>query len=60
MHVHVEESWQEDFSGAVEGFDPGGWFDRRRDAFDFSFRIHQNVEPPWCGVVGIDGEPAVE
>jgi hypothetical protein len=60
MHMHVEESGQEDFSGAVEGIDPGGGFDLRRDAFDFSLRIHQNVESPWCGVVGIDGAPAVE
>jgi hypothetical protein len=58
--MHVEESGQEDFSGAVEGFDPGGGFDFWCGALDFAVGAHEDVESPWRGVVGIDGEPAAE
>ena len=40
MHVHVEESGQEDFSGAVDGFGPGGGLDFRCGALDFAVRAH--------------------
>ena len=60
MHVHVEESGQENFSGAVDSFDPGGGLDFRCGALDFAVGAHEDVESPWRGVVGIDGESAVE